>query len=43
MGGCLVPSILTANVFKNFLIVRLKATIFNSIVLSMKKSSYPGP
>jgi hypothetical protein len=26
---------MTANVFKNFLIVRLKATIFNIFVLSM--------
>jgi hypothetical protein len=29
----------TANVFKNFLIIRLKATIINSIVLSKLKSS----
>jgi hypothetical protein len=30
MGGCLWPSIWTATIFKNFLIVPLKATIFEN-------------
>jgi hypothetical protein len=35
MVGCLTPSIWIASVFKKFLIVRSKATIFNSIALLM--------
>jgi hypothetical protein len=35
MGGCLEPSIWTATIFKNFLIVPLKDTIFQKFAFTI--------
>jgi hypothetical protein len=43
LGRCLRPSIWTANIFNNFLILRLKYTIFKTVFHAMLKRVYLWP